>query len=233
VSREWLAEEGTFTARKNVELLRDFAARPALTDARRRIELRFLCSPVEIRGTANVESIDVSRNEIVRTDDGALRAQSVGEGVETIECGLVLRSVGYRAVPLPDVPFDERSFVLPNERGRVLSPDGEPLPGVYSVGWIKRGPTGIIGTNKRDAQETVSSVLEDLDGGRLLTPADPDRDSMDALVAERQPDAVSYAGWQAVDRVEREAGEPHGRPRVKLCSFEELLEAAKDATPAP
>jgi ferredoxin--NADP+ reductase len=101
------------------------------------------------------------------------------------------------------------------------------------VGWIKRGPTGIIGTNKRDAQETVNSILEDLDADRLPAPADPERDSMEALLAERQPDAVSYAGWQAVDRVEREAGEPHGRPRVKLCSFEELLEAAKDATPAP
>jgi ferredoxin--NADP+ reductase len=223
VSREWLAEEGTFTARKNVELLRDFAARPALTDARRRIELRFLCSPVEIRGTANVESIDVSRNEIVRTDDGALRAQSVGEGVETIECGLVLRSVGYRAVPLPDVPFDERSFVLPNERGRVLSPDGEPLPGVYSVGWIKRGPTGILGTNKRDAEETIGCLVEDLRGGGLAQPPRPDREQIDELLAERKPDLVKTAGWRAIDEHELERGQNEQRPRVKLASREELL----------
>ena len=117
--------------------------------------LRFLRSPVEIRGNGRVEAIDVRRNEIVRADDGALRARPLDEEVETIECGLVLRSVGYRAVPLPDVPFDERHFVLPNERGRVLAPDGETLPGVYAVGWIKRGPTGILGTNKRDAEETV------------------------------------------------------------------------------
>jgi len=223
VSREWLAEEGTFTARKNVELLRDFAARPALTDARRRIELRFLCSPVEIRGTANVESIDVSRNEIVRTDDGALRAQSVGEGVETIECGLVLRSVDYRAVPLPDVPFDERSFVLPNERGRVLSPDGEPLPGVYSVGWIKRGPTGILGTNKRDAEETIGCLVEDLRGGGLAQPPRPDREQIDELLAERKPDLVKTAGWRAIDEHELERGQNEQRPRVKLASREELL----------
>jgi ferredoxin--NADP+ reductase len=223
VSREWLAEEGTFTARKNVELLRDFAARPALTDARRRIELRFLCSPVEIRGTANVESIDVSRNEIVRTDDGALRAQSVGEDVETIECGLVLRSVGYRAVPLPDVPFDERSFVLPNERGRVLSPDGEPLPGVYSVGWIKRGPTGILGTNKRDAEETIGCLVEDLRGGGLAQPPRPDREQIDELLAERKPDLVKTAGWRAIDEHELERGQNEQRPRVKLASREELL----------
>jgi ferredoxin--NADP+ reductase len=223
VSREWLAEDGTFTARKNVELLRDFAGRPALTEARRRIELRFLCSPVEIRGTANVESIDVRRNEIVRTEDGALRARPAGNGVETIECGLVLRSVGYRAVPLPDVPFDERSFVLPNERGRVLSPDGEPLPGVYSVGWIKRGPTGILGTNKRDAEETIGCLVEDLRGGGLPQPPSPDREQIDELIAERKPDLVTTAGWRAIDAHELERGQNEQRPRVKLASREELL----------
>jgi ferredoxin/flavodoxin---NADP+ reductase len=223
VSREWLAEAGTFTARKNVELLRDFAGRPALTDARRRIELRFLCSPVEIRGTAKVESIAVRRNEIVRTDDGALRARPAGNGVETIECGLVLRSVGYRAVPLPDVPFDERTFVLPNERGRVLSPDGEPVSGVYSVGWIKRGPTGILGTNKRDAEETIGCLVEDLRGGGLPQPLNPDREQIDELLTERKPDLVTTAGWRAIDAHELERGQNEQRPRVKLASREELL----------
>ena len=106
------------------------------------------------------------------------------------------------------------------------------MAGEYVVGWIKRGPTGIIGTNKRDAQETVTLLLEDLDAGRLLDPADPDRDSLDELVAERRPDAVSYDGWLAIDEAEKSAGEPHGRPRVKLCTFEELLEAAQ-REPAP
>ena len=109
----------------------------------------------------------------------------------------------------------------------------EPLLGDYVVGWIKRGPTGIIGTNKRDAQETVSLVLADLDAGRVRQPADPDRSSLEALLAERAPDHVTYAGWEAIDRAEKEAGEPHGRPRVKLCSFDELLGAARDPTPAP
>ncbi len=226
VSREWLAEEGTFTARKNVELLRDFAARPALPDARRRIELRFLRSPVAIRGSGGVTAIDVRRNEIVRADDGALRARPVGEDVETIECGLVLRSVGYRAVPLPDVPFDERSFVLPNERGRVLSPDGEPLPGVYSVGWIKRGPTGILGTNKRDAEETVRCLVEDLRAGALSPPANPAREQIDELLAERKSDLVTVDGWRAIDAHELERGQSEKRPRVKLASREELLALA-------
>ena len=121
VSREWLAEEGTFTARKNVELLREFAARPADASAPRGGSSCASCvSPAEIRGGGRVEAVDIGRNEIVRAEDGTLRARAAGDDVETIECGLVLRSVGYRAVPLPDVPFDERGYVLPNERGRVL-----------------------------------------------------------------------------------------------------------------
>ena len=226
VSRAWLEEEGTFTARKNVELLREFAARPARPDAGRRIELRFLTSPVEIRGNGRVEAIDVRRNEIVRGDDGALRARPVDEAVETIECGLVLRSVGYRAVPLPDVPFDERHFVLPNVSGRVLAPDGELLPGVYAVGWIKRGPTGILGTNKRDAAETVDCLVADL--GSLPTPPNG-RDQIDALLAQRKPDLVTVEGWHAIDGRELESGRDQERPRVKLTSRDELLGAA--ATP--
>jgi ferredoxin--NADP+ reductase len=226
LSRRWLAEEGTFTARKNVELLREFAARPPRPDARGRIELRFLRSPVEVRGNGRVEAVDVRRNEIVRTDDGALRARVLDGEPETIECGLVLRSVGYRAVPLPDVPFDERHFVLPNDRGRALTPDGEPLPGVYAVGWIKRGPTGILGTNKRDAEETVSRLVEDLDAGALSPPPNPHREEIDALLAERRPDLVTVEAWRAIDAHELERGRSEERPRVKLASREELLAAA-------
>ncbi|MEA2358678.1 MAG: ferredoxin/flavodoxin---NADP+ reductase [Solirubrobacteraceae bacterium] len=226
VSRRWLAEEGTFTARKNVALLAEFAARPRRADARRRIELRFLRSPVEIRGTGGVEAIDVRRNEIVRADDGSLMARAVDADVETIECGLVLRSVGYRAVPLPDVPFEERRFVLPNERGRVLTPDGESLRGVYAVGWIKRGPTGILGTNKRDAEETVSCLVADLRSGVLPAPPNPGREQIDALLAQRKPDLVTADGWRAIATHELERGRSEERPRVKLASRDELLSAA-------
>jgi ferredoxin--NADP+ reductase len=233
VSRRWLAEEGTFTARKNVELLREFAARPARPDARRRIDLRLLVSPVEIRGTGRVEAIDVRRNEIVRADDGSLRARALDEEVATIECGLVLRSVGYRAVPLPDVPFDERSFVLPNERGRVVTPGGQPLPGVYAVGWIKRGPTGILGTNKRDAEETVSCLAEDLAAEALPQPPNPGREQIDALLAERKPDLVTAEAWRTIDAHELERGRRKQRPRVKLASRNELLSAAGATAPNP
>ncbi|HEV7808030.1 MAG TPA: FAD-dependent oxidoreductase [Solirubrobacteraceae bacterium] len=231
VSAHWLADAGTFTARTNLALLREFAARPARPDARRTIVLRFLRSPVRIAGAARVESIDVRANEIVRGDDGALRARALDADVETLSCGFVLRSVGYRAVPLPGVPFDEHSFVLPNERGRVLSPDGEPLPGVYAVGWIKRGPTGILGTNKRDAEETVSCLAEDLANAALAQPASPQREQLDALLAERRPGLVTADGWRAIDRHERERGRDAQRPRVKLASRDELLAVA--SAPAP
>ena len=215
VSEQWLDEEGTFTARKNVQLLREFAARGPRGGGRR-IVLRFLRSPVAIRGDGRVAAIDIQRNEIVRSDDGAIRARAADDAVETIECGLVLRSVGYRAVPLPDVPFDERAYVLPNDRGRVLGADGEPVPGVYTVGWIKRGPTGILGTNKRDAQETVRCLVEDLS---VLPPA-PDEGGIDARLPAG---VVTVDGWRAIDAHERERGHAAGRPRIKLASRDELL----------
>ncbi len=233
VSEDWLARAGTFTARTNMQLLREFAARPPREGAARRIELRFLRSPVQIVGDGRVEAVDIRRNEIVRADDGSLRARAVDEPPETIGCGLFLRSVGYRAVPLPDVPFDERAFVLPNERGRVLTPDGAPLPGVYAVGWIKRGPTGILGTNKRDAEETVTCLADDLAAAALAPPANPDREQIDALLAERAPELVTIEGWRAIDRLERERGREARRPRVKLASRDELLRAAATTEPSP
>ncbi|MEY2443379.1 MAG: ferredoxin/flavodoxin---NADP+ reductase [bacterium] len=233
VSQEWLANDGTFTARTNVALLHEFATRGATDGAagQRRIALRFLVSPVAIRGSAGaVEAVDVRRNEIVRGDDGALRARALDGELETIECGLVLRSVGYRAVPLPDVPFDERSFVLPNERGRVLTPGGEALPGVYAVGWIKRGPTGILGTNKRDAEETVTCLAADI--AALPAPPKPDREQIDALLSERKPGLVTAEAWRSIDRHELQRGRSERRPRVKLASHDELLDVAAGAATA-
>ena len=219
------SEEASITARKNVEILTGYAGREAAGKPRR-IVLRFLASPVEIIGDEHVTGVRICRNELAADESGAVRARAT-DALETIECGLVFRSIGYRGMPLEDLPFDERRGVIPNEAGRILN-DGAPLPGEYVAGWIKRGPTGIIGTNKRDAQETVDALLADLDAGRLLDPGDPDRDALEELIAERRPDHVTYAGWEAIDRAERGLGEPQGRPRVKLCSFGELLDAARE-----
>jgi ferredoxin/flavodoxin---NADP+ reductase len=232
LSREFIeSDAASMTVRNNVEILSGYAEREP-TGKPRRIVLRFLVSPVEILGEEKVEGIRICRNELVPDESGALRARPT-DALEEIECGLVFRSIGYRGTPLEGLPFDDRRCVIPNEGGRILGEDGAPLAGEYVVGWIKRGPTGIIGTNKRDAQETVDLLLEDLDAGRLLEPADPDRDSLERLLAERAPDHVTYEGWDAIDRAEKTAGEPHGRPRVKLCTFDELLDAAREATPAP
>jgi ferredoxin/flavodoxin---NADP+ reductase len=226
LSRGWLeSEAASATARKNVEILTRYAA-TAPKGKRRRIVLRFLVSPLELLGERHVEGIRICRNEL-RDEGSALRACST-DTIEELSCGIVFRSIGYRGIPLEGLPFDEARGTIPHDGGRITDADGAPLRGDYVVGWIKRGPTGIIGTNKRDAQETVDTLLADLDAGRLNEPADPSRDALEDLLAERAPDHVTYTGWEAIDRAEKAAGEPHGRPRVKLTTTEELLDAARD-----
>jgi ferredoxin--NADP+ reductase len=215
--------ETSTNARRNLEVLRDFAAREP-SGKPRAVRLRFGVSPVAIRGQTHVEGVEVVLNELVADESGRVRAVPTEER-ETIPCGVVFRSVGYLGVPLAGLPFEERRGTVPNDGGRVLDADGAPLPGVYVAGWIKRGPTGVIGTNKKDATETIALLLEDARAGRLPEPERPDADAPVELLAERGVEFVSYAGWQAIDAVERAAGEPHGRPRIKLCTWDELLAA--------
>ena len=200
------------TVKRNVEHLRDYAARAAAGKPRR-IHLRFLASPVAILGEEKVEASELVRNELVGG-----RAVPTDER-ETIPCGIVFRSVGYRGVALPGLPFDESSGTIPNEGGRIE-------PGLYAAGWIKRGPSGVIGTNKKDATETVEQLLADARAGRLPSRGDG---TLEEVLAERGVDAVLYTGWEAIDARERSAGEPHGRPRIKLATWDELLEAARTA----
>src|SRR5581483_5406112 len=149
-----------------------------------------------------VEAIEVVRNELVADAEGRIAAVPTGE-VEVIACGLVLRSVGYRGVPLSGVPFHEAHGVIPNREGRVLGDDGEPLPGVYCAGWIKRGPSGVIGTNKKDASETAERLLEDARAGLLRS----DGGELEQLLDARGVEAIEYSGWKSIDRHERERGE--------------------------
>ncbi|MDX6586323.1 MAG: ferredoxin/flavodoxin---NADP+ reductase [Solirubrobacterales bacterium] len=231
LSRAWIeSDDAEPTNKRNVEIFTDFASREP-EGKRRRIILRFLASPVEIKGDGKVESIVIGKNELQEGDNGAVRAVDTGER-EEIECGLVLRSIGYKGIGLEGLPFDDSGGVIPNESGRVVDPEtGNQVPGQYVVGWIKRGPSGVIGTNKKDALDTVTSILEDLAAERIPEPADDTSpETIAALVSERVPDFVSFGGWQAIDRAEVARGEPLGRPRVKFATVEEMLEAARAGT---
>jgi len=221
-SQAWLeSDESDKTSRENVRILREYAAREPAGKPKR-IVLRFLTSPVELEGGEQVERIVVERNRLEPRDDGSLAARPTGER-ETLECGLVLRSIGYKGIAIPEVPFDERRGTIPNVAGRVV--DGEHhLTGEYVTGWIRRGPSGVIGTNKKDGQEAATSLLEDADAGLLNAPADAG-DIAD-LLAERGVEPVSWQGWEKIDAHEQELG-AGVRPRVKLTRYELLHGAAK------
>jgi ferredoxin/flavodoxin---NADP+ reductase len=217
-------EGGSNIVQRNVEILRDFATREPAGKPRS-VRLRFRVSPVAIHGEERVEAVEIVRNRLEADEEGRVRAVATEER-EVIPCGIVFRSVGYRGVGIPGVPFDARAGTVPNQNGRVLGADESAIPGVYCAGWIKRGPTGVIGTNKKDAAETVEHLLEDARAGRL--PASGEG-TIDDLLAERDVQVVTYPGWEAIDALERARGEEQGRPRVKLCTWDELLAAARSA----
>jgi ferredoxin--NADP+ reductase len=232
LSREWLdSDDADPTNRRNVDIFTEFSQR-APEGRRKRIVMRFLRSPIEIQGDGKVERIVIGKNELQRDDSGRIRAVDTGER-ETVECGLVLRSIGYKGIPIEGVPFEEGRGLIHNDGGRVHDGEGAQAPGLYAVGWIKRGPSGVIGTNKKDAQETVDNLFADLEAGTIPEPElAGDRGAIVSLLDERVPDHVTFERWQAIDAAEVEAGKPHGRPRVKFCRVEELVEASKAAKAA-
>jgi ferredoxin--NADP+ reductase len=194
--------------------------------ARRRIHLRFLRSPVRILGTDRVTGIVVERNEL--TPDG--RVRGTGEE-ETLEVGLVVRAVGYTGEPIAGLPFDATSGTVPNLAGRVLDADGRPLPGEYVTGWIRRGPTGVIGTNKHDAVEVVASLLADLP--TLPPPAHPDPDDLARVLAEHGVRPVDWTSWLRLDAEEMRLGQARGAERVKVADLAEMLAAVHGASAQP
>jgi ferredoxin--NADP+ reductase len=221
-SQAWLdSDESDKTSRENVRILREYAAREP-EGKPKRIVLRFLTSPVELQGEERVERIVVERNRLEPREDGSLAARPTGDR-ETLGCGLVLRSIGYKGIAIPEVPFDERRGTIPNVAGRVV--DGEHhVTGEYVTGWIRRGPSGVIGTNKKDGQEAASSLLADAEAGLLNEPT-TDGDIAE-LLGERGVDFVEWEGWQRIDTHEQELG-AGTRPRVKLTRYELLHGAAR------
>jgi ferredoxin/flavodoxin---NADP+ reductase len=222
------AEPTDTNSERNLAVLREYAARVREYAARepagkpRRLVMRFLGSPLRILGDERVEAIEIVRNELVSAN-GRIVARPTAE-TETIPCGIVLRSVGYKGVELPGVPFDEGAGTMPNAAGRV-----QDVERTYCAGWIKRGPSGVIGTNKKDATETIEALLTDARAGRLTRARNSPL--LDDLLSERGVDFVSYDGWQAIDAAERSAGEPLGRPRVKLHTWEKLLQTGRIPPP--
>jgi ferredoxin--NADP+ reductase len=204
---------------RNVDVIREWSLRTP-EGKPRRVHLRFLSRPVELKGDDRVRTVVVERTRL--TPEGG--AEGTGQ-FEEIAADLVVRSVGYRGTALDEVPFDAGRNVIPHVEGRGER-DGQRVPGEYVAGWIKRGPTGIIGTNKKDAVATVASLLDDAANGRLPTPANGTADAVDVLLAERGVDVVSTAGWRAIDAAERSLGASRGRDRTTIHDRAALIAAA-------
>jgi ferredoxin/flavodoxin---NADP+ reductase len=208
------------TAERNLALLQHYADRPRRGRGRR-VALRFLLSPTQVLGDRRVEAVELERNVLERAEDGSLAPRPTGARA-VVPAGLVLRAVGYRGDPIAGVPFDARRGVIANVEGRVLGPDGQPTR-EYVVGWAKRGPSGVIGTNKKCAFETVRALTQDMVAGRLDAPVQSEP-AIEPFVRSRQPDLVTYSDWDTIDRHEREQGRRVGSPRVKLTRVSDMID---------
>lgn len=235
LSQAYIDDGEDRVAVKNVDLLKEYASRTP-EGRPKQIVFRFLESPTELIGDDHVEAIKLVKNELYLNEKGVLRPRATDQ-TETLAVGLVFRSIGYTGVPLPDVPFYDRWGIIPNEKGRVLTAQegGEQVVGDYAVGWIKRGASGIIGTNKPDSGETVESLIEDVQAGKYHTPTHTDSSAVRDLLEERNIRYVTFADWLIIDQLEQERGEKIGRPRLKFSRIDEMLDALdkrKNAQPA-
>jgi ferredoxin/flavodoxin---NADP+ reductase len=222
-------QEADKTRRRNVDIIQDYAARPK-TGKPMTVRFRFLASVVELLGDerGHVRVVRIETNAIVARDDGGLAARGTGT-FEELPAQLVFRSIGYTGEPVGDIPFDDRRGLISNDGGRVTDADGTHLAGEYVSGWIKRGPSGVIGTNKKDSQDTVDKILGDAAAGVLN---EPSSDDIEGMIETHREHAVTWEGWQAINAIETAAGEASapGRPRVKLTEWAALREAAQQAT---
>ncbi len=219
-------------AQANLEVMRHYAS---IGDTHRpkNIHFLFLRSPVEIISGENgrVAEVKLERNELIPTESGYLASHGIGE-YETLQVGMILRSIGYRGHPIPGVPFHERWGIISNTEGRVCEYEtGEIVPGVYVVGWAKRGPTGIIGTNKPDSVATVQRMLADIPSLQPVPDANADPDTVTTLLRDRAVRYVTWEEWKLLDAAEVAAGKQRGRPRVKFVTVADML-AAIDAAKA-
>ncbi len=226
LSEEAMADSADRGTLRKVEIIQSYASNQP-TGKSRQLTVRFLVSPTELYGDEHgrVKAMKLVHNELYKTDAGSLRPRATDK-TEMLDVGLVFRSIGYLGVPLPGVPFNDSWGVILNDGGRVIDPESKkPVRGEYTAGWIKRGPSGVIGTNKPDAVSTVDQLLEDFESGSLLQPTHPQPETIEALIAQRQPHYFTYADWEKLDEIEVAKGEAQGRPRVKFTGVEEMLRA--------
>ena len=223
-SQRILETDASKDTKKNIEILKQISEKNS-SNKKKRVHFMFLASPLEILGNGGVEKIRMVRNQLVKRDDGSLRPQATGELMEE-DAGLIFRSIGYHGNPLADVPFDQNSGTIPNECGQIIDEDQNKSLRTreYVAGWIKRGPTGVIGTNKQDAVETVHRMLETFLQEKIEPGQQPDISGIEALLKERNIDYVSFEDWNLLDAYETDAGQAQERPRVKVTSIDEMLE---------
>lgn len=209
---------------RKLDILQDYAT-PVKVRKSRCVTLRFLTSPLEIIGDhkGNMKGVRIVHNKLSCDKKGRIHSTQT-EQSELIEAGLILRSVGYKGKPLPELPFLDDRGIVPNDQGRVIDPSiGNTIRGIYVSGWIKRGARGVIGTNKSDAKETVTNLLEDLRKKAVLSPQNLGSEDIENLLRSRKIRYVSYAEWQEIDRLETEMGVSNHQPRVKITSREEIF----------
>ena len=227
-SQRILETDASKDTKKNIEILKQISEKNS-SNKKKRVHFLFLASPLEILGNGCVEKIRMVRNELVKRDDGSLRPQATGDLMEE-NAGLIFRSIGYHGNPLADVPFDHNSGTIPNECGQIIDEDQDKSLRTreYVAGWIKRGPTGVIGTNKQDAVETVHRMLGTFLQEKIEPRQQTDSSGIESLLKERNVDYVSFEDWKLLDEYETEAGQAQERPRVKVTSIEKMLEIIRD-----
>ena len=230
LSQKLLDESNDRRTKKKVEIIQSFIPNKR-TDKPKALTVRFLASPVELIGDekGQVKAMRLVKNELYQTEDGTLRPRAT-ERFETLSVGLVFRSVGYRGLPVEGIPFNDSWGIISNDGGRVVDYETKAVvTGEYAAGWIKRGPSGIIGTNKPDAIATVKLMMADLAAGNTLTPAHPTAADVEAFIKQQQPQYFTYEDWLKLDEAELAKGKEQGRPRVKLTSITDMLAVKSEA----
>ena len=227
LTTQYLSDNPERSIERKVEMISEYSNHTKTKE--KSLTIRFLLSPTEIipDEDGNVKAIKLVKNALSKSDDGSLRPKATEEN-EILEVDMVFRSIGYQGIPLPEIPFKESWGIIPNNNGRITDISEEnTLTGLYCTGWIKRGPTGVIGTNKTDSAETVALMIEDINNNNTFQPENTESDKIEALIKERNPEYIDYEDWLKIDSEEIARGEKEGRPRVKFTKIDDIKKHLK------